>query len=66
MERCVSRIREDAFSAITWWEEMQTKVPAHILAVGNIRLSRKQDPENIIRYLKMKEELIFLIPKTSA
>ena len=46
-------------------EEMQTGEHVPIHADGNILWLRRPDQENICRYMKMREELIFLTPRTS-
>ena len=46
-----------------WQEEMPIREPVPILADGNILLWRRSVRENICRYLKMREELLFLIPR---
>ena len=47
-------------------EEMQTREHVPIHAVGNIRLWRRPDRENICRFMKMSVELIFSIQKICA
>ena len=65
MGRCAFLIPEDACSATISPEEMQTGEHVPIHADGNILWLRKPDQENICRYMKMREELIFLTPRTS-
>ena len=48
-----------------WQEEMPIREPVPIPADGNILLWRRSVRENTCRYLKMREELLFLIPRIS-
>ena len=65
-EQCVFPIPEDAFSATSWQEEMPIREPVPIPADGNILLWRRSARENTCRYLKMREELLFSIPRICA
>ena len=60
-----AHIPEDVFSVTLWQEEMPIREPVPIPADGNILLWRRSVRENICRYLKMREELLFLIPRIS-
>ena len=62
---CAFPIPEDVFSVTLWQEEMPIREPVPIPADGNILLWRRSVRENICRYLKMREELLFLIPRIS-
>ena len=59
-------IPEDAFSVTSWQEEMPIREPVPIPADGNILLWRRNARENTCRYLKMREELLFSIPRICA
>ena len=61
----VSLIPEDVFSVTLWQAEMPIREPVPIHADGNILLWRRSVRENTCRYLKMREELLFLIPRIS-
>ena len=65
MVLCAFPIPEDVFSVTLWQEEMPIREPVPIPADGNILLWRRSVRENICRYLKMREELLFLIPRIS-
>ena len=43
--------------------EMPTEAPVPIPAVGSMLWWKRPDPENICRYMRMREELIFLTPR---
>lgn len=62
---CAFPIPEDVFSVTLWQEEMPIREPVPIHADGNILLWRRSVRENTCRYLKMREELLFLIPRIS-
>ena len=62
---CAFPIPEDVFSVTLWQEEMPIREPVPIPADGNILLWRRSVRENTCRYLKMREELLFLIPRIS-
>ena len=66
MAPCAFPIPEDVFSVTLWQEEMPIREPVPIPADGNILLWRRSVRENTCRYLKMREELLFLIPRISA
>ena len=58
-------IPEDVCSVISLQAGMQTMAHAPIRAAGNILLWKKPVRENICRFMKMREERIFSIQKTS-
>ena len=62
---CAFPSPEDVFSVTLWQEEMPIREPVPIPADGNILLWRRSVRENTCRYLKMREELLFLIPRIS-
>ena len=62
---CIS-YSEDVCSVISLQAGMQTMAHALIRAAGNILLWKKPVRENICRFMKMREERIFSIQKTSA
>ena len=64
--QCVFLIPEDVCSVISLQAGMQTMAHAPIRAAGNILLWKKPVRENICRFMKMREERIFSIQKTSA
>ena len=63
MVLCAFPIPEDVCSVIIWQDVMPTREPVPIPADGNILLWRRSVRENICRYLKMREELLFLNSK---
>ena len=63
--QCVFLIPEDVCSVISLQAGMQTMAHAPIRAAGNILLWKKPVRENICRFMKMREERIFSIQKTS-